>query len=86
VRSVDFFVEDDNWAKAGIKAKELEDTWGQAKPALEQFGILGVVTKTHTAVEQLRSAVTAENKGAASEQLTKLNDYMAVIETYYRGK
>jgi hypothetical protein len=86
LRDVSFYVEDNNWLKASAKAKELDDTWSQAKPALEQFGILSEVTKTHAAVKQLRDAVGAENKGKASEQLTNLNSSMGTIRDYYRGK
>lgn len=86
VRSVSFYVEDNNWSKAASKVKGLEDTWNQAKPSMEQFGILGAVTTTHSHVKQLKDAVNAENKGAVSEQVANLNESLGRIRDYYKGK
>ena len=86
IRNVSFFAEDKNWPKASTKAKELDDTWNQVKPSLEQFGILGEVTRTHSTVRKLRDAVIAENKGAVDEHVASLNDSMGKIRDYYRGK
>lgn len=86
VRSVSFYVEDNNWSKAASKVKGLEDTWNQVKPSMEQFGILGAVTTTHSRVKQLKDAVNAENKGAVSEQVANLNESLGRIRDYYRGK
>lgn len=86
VRSVSFYVEDNNWSKAASKVKGLEDTWNQVKPGMEQFGILGAVTTTHSHVKQLKDAVNAENKGAVSEQVAGLNETLGRIRDYYRGK
>lgn len=86
VRSVSFYVEDNNWSKAASKVKGLEDTWNQVKPSMEQFGILGAVTTTHSHVKQLKDAVNAENKGAVGEQVAGLNESLGRIREYYRGK
>jgi hypothetical protein len=86
IRNVSFYVEDNDWAKAAIKVNELESTWGQAKPSLEKIGILGEVTKTHSMIKQLKDAVAAQNKGAFEDQLANLNDSMARIRDFYRGK
>ncbi len=86
IRNVSFYIEDKNWVKAGAKAKEMADSWNRSKPALEQFGILGEVTKTHSFVNQLRDAVAAENKGAADDRVADLNASLGRIREYYRGK
>ncbi|MDR3593043.1 MAG: hypothetical protein P4N41_25565 [Negativicutes bacterium] len=86
IRNVSFYIEDKNWLKAGAKAKEMSDSWNRSKPALEQFGILGEVTKTHSFVNQLRDAVAAENKSAADERIADLNTSMGRIREYYRGR
>jgi hypothetical protein len=85
-RNVSFYVEDKAWDKAKAKVKELEGSWGQAKPSMEKVGILGEITKTHSAIKQLKDAVEAENKGAAEEQITNINESMGTIREYYQGK
>jgi hypothetical protein len=86
IRNVSFYVQDKAWDKAKAKVKELEGAWGQAKPSMEKVGILGEITKTHSAVKQLKDAVEAENKGAAEEQITNINESMGTIREYYHGK
>ncbi len=86
VRSVSFYVADKNWSKAASKVKGLEDTWNNAKPTMEQLGVLGQVTITHAHVKQLKDAVNAENQGSAEEQVTSLNESLGKIRDYYRGK
>lgn len=86
IRNVSFYVEDKNWNKASSKAKELENTWNQAKPSVEQMGILGSVTTTHSYVKQLKDSVEAESKGSAEEHIADLNESMGRIREYYRGK
>ncbi|SDF25520.1 hypothetical protein SAMN05660235_00969 [Sporolituus thermophilus DSM 23256] len=85
-RNVSFYVEDKNWSKAAAKAKELEGVWQQGKPALEQIGILGEVTRTSSIIKQVKDAVNAENKGAVEEQLANLNESMGRIRDFYRGR
>jgi hypothetical protein len=86
VRNVSFFVEEKNWTKAASKVKELDDSWGAAKPSVESLGILGEVTRTHSFVKQLKDAVNAENKGAAESHIKSLNDSLGSIRDHYRGK
>ncbi|MDR3564103.1 MAG: hypothetical protein P4N59_22060 [Negativicutes bacterium] len=86
IRNVAFYVEDKNWLKAGAKAKEMSDNWNRIKPELEQFGIMGEVTKTHSYVNQLRDAVAAENKGGASDRIADLNKSLGRIREFYRPK
>jgi hypothetical protein len=86
VRSVSFYVADKNWSKAASKVKGLEDTWNNAKPTMEQIGILGAVTTSHAYVKQLKDAVNAESQGAAEEQVSNLNESLGKIREYYRGK
>lgn len=86
IRNVSFYAEDKNWTKAASKVKELDDSWSRIKPSLEQFGILGEVTKTHSYVNQLKDAVNAENKGAVDDRVADLNDSMGRIREFYRGK
>lgn len=86
VRSVSFYVEDNNWSKAAARVKGLEDTWGHVKPSVEQVGILAAVTTAHSQIKQLKDAVNAENKGAVVEQVTNLNESLGKIREFYRGK
>lgn len=85
VRNVSFYVEDKNWSKAASKVKELEDTWGRAKPSLEQIGILADVTRTHSLVKQMKDAVNAENKGAVDEHVANINESLGYIRNFYYG-
>jgi len=85
-RNVSFYVEDKNWSKAASKIKELEGTWEQVKPSMEQIGILSEVTITHSNVKQMKDAVNAENKGAFDEILAKINDSMGRIREFFRGR
>ncbi|SDD37382.1 hypothetical protein [Sporomusa acidovorans] len=86
IRNVSFFVEDKDWVKAAAKVKELQGTWEKVKPSMEQVGILGEVTKTHSTVNQMKDAVNAENKGAFQEQLASINESMGRIRDFFRGK
>jgi len=86
LRSVSFYIADKNWSKASSKVKGLEDTWNNAKPPLEQIGILGAVTTTHAYVKQLKDAVNAESEGAAEEHIANLNESLGKIREFYRGK
>lgn len=86
IRNVSFYVEANDWSKAAIKVNELDSTWGQAKPSMEKIGILGELTQTHSLIKQLKDAVAAQNKGAITDQLANINDSMARIRNYYRGK
>lgn len=86
VRNVSFYVADKNWSKAASNVKGLEDTWNSAKPAMEQFGILGAVITTHSRVKQLKDAVNAESKGAVEEHVANLNESLGKIREFYRGK
>lgn len=86
IRNVAFYVEGRNWSKAASKVKELDDTWGQVKPSMEQAGILSEITTTHAAVQQLKDAVNAENKGAVEDHIAALNESMGRIREFYRGK
>lgn len=86
MRNVAFYIEDNNWSKAASKVKELENSWEQLKPGLEQVGILGEITKTHSLVKQLKDAVNAENKSACDEHLADLNRSMSNIRDFYKGR
>ncbi|SCM80340.1 conserved exported hypothetical protein [uncultured Sporomusa sp.] len=86
IRNVSFYVENKDWEKAVIKAKELQGTWEKVKPGMEQVGILGEITKTHSTVNQLKDSVNAENKGAFKEQLANINESMGYIREFFRGK
>lgn len=61
VRNTTYYVETKQWKVAATKAKELESLWKQAKPSLEQPGILGEVTKIHSTIAQLKESIDAEN-------------------------
>jgi len=86
VRNVSFYLETTNWPKTSTKAKELDSAWGQIKPSLEQIGILGEVTETHSTIKQLREAVDAENAGSAAEKIGDLNESIGRIREHYRDE
>jgi len=86
IRDTKFYLEDNNWGKTSAKQKELETAWKQIKPSLEQFGIMGKVTKTHSYINQLKDAVQGENKGSAAAKLDDINTSMAQITAFYRGQ
>ncbi|WP_371369386.1 hypothetical protein SRRS_25760 [Sporomusa rhizae] len=86
IRNVSFYVEDKDWQKAASKVKELQGTWGQVKPSMEQVGILGEITKTHALVNQMRDAVNAENKGSFLDLQANINESMGRIRNFFRGK
>ena len=86
IRNVSFYAMDQDWSKAKTKMKELEGSWGQAKPNMESVGILGKVTTTHTIIKQLKDAIDAENKGSVTEHIANVNESMGYIRDYYRGK
>ncbi|MPN42379.1 hypothetical protein SDC9_189936 [bioreactor metagenome] len=86
VRNVNFYVEDKDWPKAASKVKELEGVWGNAKPTMEQVGILAEVTRTHSLVKQMKDAVNAENRGAIEEHTANLNESLGYIRNFFRGK
>jgi hypothetical protein len=86
LRNVNFYVADNDWKKAITKAKELEGTWGQAKPSLEKIGILGEVTAAHTTMNQIKDAVNAENAGSFQDHIADINESMGRIRNFYRGK
>lgn len=86
IRNVSFHIQDNNWSKASAKVKELEGTWQHSKPSLEETGVLGESTKIHSRINQLKNAVTAENKGASDEHIASLNESMSIMRQFYRGK
>ena len=86
IRTVSFYVEKNDWPKAIAKMKELDSTWGQAKPSLESVGIFNKITTTHSIVKQMKDAVDAENKSSVEEHVANINESMGYIREYYRGK
>lgn len=86
VRAVAFYADDQDWRKAAVKTKALENAWGQFKTSLEQPGILGEVTKTHSYITQIKDAVNGENKDAVKEQIANINESMGYIREYYKGQ
>jgi len=86
IRTVSFYVENNDWPKAIAKMKELDSTWGQVKPNLESVGIFNKITATHSIVKQMKDAVDAENKGSVEEHVANINESMGYIREYYRGK
>ena len=86
IRTVSFYVENNDWPKAKVKMKELDGTWGQAKPNLESVGVFTKITTTHSIIKQMKDAVDAENKGSVKEHIANLNESMGYIREYYRGK
>ena len=86
IRNVSFYVENNDWPTTNAKMKELDSSWGQAKPNLESVGIFDKITTTHSTIKQMKDAVDAENKGAVEEDIANLNESMGYIREYYRGK
>ncbi len=84
LRNVSFFVAEKDWQKASLKVKELEDSWEQMKPGLEQVGIMGEITKIHSSIKQLKDAINAENKAGADEHLNKTNESISRVINFYR--
>ena len=84
-RNVAFYTEDKNWLKTASKVKELEGTWKQVRPSMEQIGIFGELTQAHSLVKELKDAVNAENKSAIEEKLANLNESMGRIRQFYYG-
>ena len=78
-RDLRYAVENKNWATAANKVKELQNTWGRAKSNLEQFGILGEITHTHSSIEQMKDSVDAENRTTFLEKFKSFNESMAKI-------
>jgi len=86
IRTVSFYVHNNDWPKAIAKMKELDSTWGQAKPNLESVGIFNKITTTHSTVKQMKDAVDAENKGSVEEHVANINESMGYIREYYRSQ
>lgn len=80
-RDLRYAVENKNWVTAAAKAKELQNTWGRAKSNLEQFGILGDITQTHSSIEQMKNSVEEENRTTFLERFQKFNEGMSHIRT-----
>lgn len=86
IRNVSFYVEQKDWKKASAKIKELQNVWQQTKPSVEQFGILGEATRTHSLISQLKDSIDAENQASAKEHIAALNESVGYIRQYFRGK
>lgn len=80
-RDLRYAVENKNWVTAATKIKELQNTWGRAKSNLEQFGILGEITHTHSSIEQMKNSVEAENQMTFLEKFKSFNESMAKIRS-----
>ncbi len=80
-RDLRYAVENKNWITAAAKAKELQNTWSRAKSNLEQFGILGDITETHSSIEQMKNSVEEENRTTFLERFQKFNEGMSHIRT-----
>lgn len=85
-RNVGYYVTTKDWTKALTKVNELDGTWAQVKPSMEQFGILSEVTKTHGTIKTLKDSVTSENQGAAENQLKLLNESLGNIREFYKNE
>ncbi len=85
-RNLRYAVENKNWATAASKAKELQNTWGRAKSNLEQFGILGEITHTHSSIEQMKNSVDAENSVTFLEKFKSFNESMTKIRSALANK
>lgn len=86
IRRVAFYVTFNDWHKATAKMKELDNTWGHAKPGMESVGVFGKLTTTHSIIKQMKDAVEAENKNSVQEHIANINESMAYIRDYYRSK
>lgn len=80
-RDLRYAVENKNWITAAAKAKELQNTWSRAKSNLEQFGILGDITETHSSIEQMKNSVEEENRTTFLARFQKFNEGMSHIRT-----
>lgn len=84
LRNVAFALAERDWKQSALKAKELENTWQQMKPSIEQLGIIGEITTTHALIKQLKDAVSAENEIVAKGHLSKINQSMGRIRNFYQ--
>lgn len=85
-RNITWELEDRDFEKSLVRTEELKNTWEATKVNLEQPGILGEVTKAHDGVGKIRSAVSAENKMLAEDQLKKFNESLTKIRNFYKEK
>jgi hypothetical protein len=85
-RNVGYYVATKDWTTATKKITELEGTWLQVKPSMEQFGILSEVTKAHGTIKSLKDAIAGENQGSAENQLKLLNESLGNIREFYKNK
>lgn len=83
-REVAFYLAEQDWKKAGVKAHELEITWKQVKNSMESLGILQEVIKAHAAITQLSDAVSIEDMDLAKKELEKVNTSLARIHHFYQ--
>ncbi len=86
IRTVSFYVANNDWRKAGAKMKELDNTWSQAKPSIESVGVFGKITTAHSVVKQLKDAIETENKASVEEHIANINESMGYIREYYHNK
>ena len=85
-RNVGYYVATKDWPTATKKITELDGTWLQVKPSMEQFGILSEVTKAHGTIKSLKDAIAGENQGSAASQLKLLNESLGNIREFYKNK
>lgn len=83
MRSIRFAIAQNDWKKAGVKVGELEKTWNQVKPSLEKPGVLAEVTKAHSAVQQWKDSIAAEDPAASKAAEQRLNSALANIRDFY---
>lgn len=86
IRTVSFYVANNDWRRAAAKMKELDSTWSQAKPSMESVGIFAKITTTHSIIKQMKDAIDAENKGSVEEKIANINESMGYIREFYYNK
>jgi hypothetical protein len=85
LRETVFYAVEEDWSKAAAKSKALINVWNHSKPAMEQVGILSEVTETHSFINRLQDAIDAEDKDAALEIFSEINETLAKIHKFHCG-
>ena len=83
LRDIEFHIRSNDWEKAEVKSKELENMWNQSKPTLEHAGISGEVVRLHSIINQTKSAVNVENRRVALEHLSNAKESLGKIRKFY---
>lgn len=86
LRNISAYASIKDWSNLEKKTKELENMWHDAKPGVEQVGIISESTKIHASINRLKDAIDSENIAQVTEEIHKINESLAKIRIFYYGK